>query len=144
MALRLPPSLAQQLSLTQSGSCLVQATHKRPRLACSNLAVQILTAIQLPAHGSFAVPKATKQEFRGARAIPRIIPPSHTPNHTCDSYPLYQPPGTATSKKHIPIYMYILFVCAPNCQICGQDVTQAPDHARCVLEESAEKRPRAG
>ena len=44
--------------------------------------------------------KATKQEFRGARAIPRIIPPSHTPNHTCDSYPLYQPPGTATSKKH--------------------------------------------
>ena len=36
-----------------------------------------------------------------------IIPPSHTPNHTFDSYPLYQPPGAATSKKHIPIYRVI-------------------------------------
>ena len=62
----------------------------------------------MPAHGSFAAFKATKQEFRGARAIPRIIPPSHTPNHTCDSYPLYQPPGTATSKKHIPICVFHL------------------------------------
>ena len=55
-----------------------------------------------------ALSKATKQEFRGARAIRRTIPPSHTPNHTCDSYPLYQPPGTATSKKHTPMCVCLL------------------------------------
>ena len=66
-------------------------------------------------------PRPQNKKIRAARAIPRTIPSSHTLSHTCDSYPLYQPPRAATSKKHIPIYhmMFCLMWFAEHCVRVG-------------------------
>ena len=77
MALRLPPSaVAFANPLTQSGSCLVHATHKRPRLACSG-----------PNSHGYPVASARQLcsvESHKARVQRRA---SHTPNHTPEPYP---------------------------------------------------------
>ena len=77
MALRLPPSaVAFANPLTQSGSCLVQATHKRPRLACSG-------------PNSHGYPVASARELCSVESHKARVQrrASHTPNHTPEPYP---------------------------------------------------------